>query len=206
MLKVFIIILQVLGWLIFCLATVVLGTWLRKHPSKTNAEITSRALHLLFWASVAPPTGFGFVYPGLTRYDEVLGIPSLSRFPVFSVAGSLGLLSGICLICISSVSLWLSGKGANAILLTQQLAKGNIYKLTRNPMSLGLYLSSVGMGLLVGSTYLTCAALLGVIPVHVFYLKYFEELELALRMGKSYLAYKQEVPFLLPRRTSPHHE
>jgi len=35
--------------------------------------------------------------------------------------------------------------------------------------------------------------------VHVFYLKYFEEHELALRMGPSYLEYKQRVPFLLPR-------
>jgi hypothetical protein len=37
------------------------------------------------------------------------------------------------------------------------------------------------------------------IPVHLFYLKYFEEYELELRLGPSYLEYKQQVPFLVPR-------
>jgi protein-S-isoprenylcysteine O-methyltransferase Ste14 len=49
---------------------------------------------------------------------------------------------------------------------------------------------------------MTLGALLVAIPVHVFYLKYFEEYELALRMGQSYVAYRQQVPFLLPRLTS----
>jgi protein-S-isoprenylcysteine O-methyltransferase Ste14 len=38
------------------------------------------------------------------------------------------------------------------------------------------------------------------IPVHVFYLKYFEEYELELRLGQEYLEYKRRVPFLLPKR------
>ena len=66
-------------------------------------------------------------------------------------------------------------------------------------MSLGFYLGAVGLGLIVGSTYMTLGALLVVIPVHVFYLKCFEEYELELRLGQSYVAYKQQVPFLLPR-------
>ena len=69
-------------------------------------------------------------------------------------------------------------------------------------MSLGFYLGAVGIGLLFGSTYMTLGALLVAIPVHAFYLKYFEEYELELRMGQSYLTYRQQVPFLLPRLTS----
>jgi protein-S-isoprenylcysteine O-methyltransferase Ste14 len=111
----------------------------------------------------------------------------------------LGLLIGTHLIVVSSVALLLWGKGANAFWLTKRLVVGNIYERMRNPMSLGLYLWSVGIGLLVGSTYMTLGALLVVIPVHVLYLKYFEEHELALRMGQPYLEYKQRVPFLLPR-------
>jgi protein-S-isoprenylcysteine O-methyltransferase Ste14 len=163
-----------------------------------NAEGASRVLHLLFWIGVAPLTGFGFFYPGLARYDELLGFNPLPRLPVMSAVGGLAFLSGVFLILVSNVSLWISGRGANALFLTKQLAEGGFYKLTRNPMSLGLYLGSVGIGLLVGSTYLTFGALLVVIPVHVFYLKYFEEYELELRMGPSYLVYKQRVPFLLP--------
>ena len=44
---------------------------------------------------------------------------------------------------------------------------------------------------------------MGLIPVlisaHIFYLKYFEELELILRFGKSYIEYKKRVPFLIPQ-------
>ena len=41
--------------------------------------------------------------------------------------------------------------------------------------------------------------LLGHIPAHIFYLKFFEERELELRFGESYMDYKQRVPFLIPR-------
>jgi protein-S-isoprenylcysteine O-methyltransferase Ste14 len=59
-----------------------------------------------------------------------------------------------------------------------------------------------GVGCYARSTYLTLYLLLGHIPAHLFYLKFFEERELALRFGESYAAYKQRVPFLVPRRRS----
>jgi len=40
---------------------------------------------------------------------------------------------------------------------------------------------------------------LGIIPAHVFFLKFFEELELELRFDESYKQYKQKVPFLIPK-------
>jgi protein-S-isoprenylcysteine O-methyltransferase Ste14 len=66
-------------------------------------------------------------------------------------------------------------------------------------MSLGYYLVCVGIGMLAGSTFVTLGALLFVIPAHVFFLKYFEELELELRFGEAYLDYKSRTPFLIPR-------
>lgn len=33
----------------------------------------------------------------------------------------------------------------------------------------------------------------------IFFLKFFEELELELRFGESYKQYKQKVPFLIPK-------
>jgi protein-S-isoprenylcysteine O-methyltransferase Ste14 len=66
-------------------------------------------------------------------------------------------------------------------------------------MSLGFYLICVGIGLMVGSTYITVGSLVGIIPVHIFYLKYFEEYELELRLGQSYIEYKGRVPLLVPR-------
>jgi protein-S-isoprenylcysteine O-methyltransferase Ste14 len=155
-------------------------------------------LHFLFWAGVVPPTGIGILYPGLTGFDAELGLSALPQQPLIRLAGVLGLLTGAYLIVVSNIALRYFGKGAHAFWLTKRLVSGNIYGRTRNPMSLGLYLASIGIGLLAGSTYLTMGALLGVIPVHVFYLKYFEEYELELRLGQSYLEYKQRVPFLLP--------
>jgi protein-S-isoprenylcysteine O-methyltransferase Ste14 len=108
-------------------------------------------------------------------------------------------LMGAYLFLASNIMLRLVGKGAHALRLTKQVVDVNIYSWTRNPMSLGLYLGSVGFGLLLGSTYWTFGALLLVIPVHIFYLRYFEEYELEQRLGRPYLVYKQKVPFLFPR-------
>jgi protein-S-isoprenylcysteine O-methyltransferase Ste14 len=192
--------LQMLGWLFFLAGTLILGAWLRSHPGKRNAESTSRILHLLFWMGVVPAAGLGVLYPGLTGFDQELGLIPLPRHPLVLTAGAVGLLVGTYLFIVSNIALGLSGDGAGAFLLTKRLVAANVYNRTRNPMSLGLYLGAVGLGLVVGSSYMTLGALLVVIPVHVFYLKYFEEYELALRLGPSYVAYKQRVPFLLPRR------
>lgn len=65
-------------------------------------------------------------------------------------------------------------------------------------MSLGYYLLALSVGFISSSTLLTLGFLLGLIPSHIFFLKYFEELELELRFGDSYIEYKQKVPFLIP--------
>ena len=76
--------------------------------------------------------------------------------------------------------------------------EADIYKYTRNPMSLGYYLFSLGVGLISGSTLLTLYVLLGLVPAHMFFLRFFEELELELRLGESYKEYKQKTAFLIP--------
>ncbi len=66
-------------------------------------------------------------------------------------------------------------------------------------MSLGYYLLGLSIGFLSGSSLLTLYVLLGLIPAHLFFLKYFEELELELRFGESYKQYKRKTPFLFPK-------
>ncbi len=74
-------------------------------------------------------------------------------------------------------------------------------------MSLGYYLIGLSIAFLSGSTLLTLYVLFGIIPAHLFFLKFFEELELELRFGESYKLYKQDVPFLFPRiSTNAHHK
>ena len=41
--------------------------------------------------------------------------------------------------------------------------------------------------------------LLALIPAHIFFLKYFEELELELRFGEAYCEYRYRTPFLIPK-------
>jgi protein-S-isoprenylcysteine O-methyltransferase Ste14 len=66
-------------------------------------------------------------------------------------------------------------------------------------MLLGYYLFALAIAFIPGSTLLTLGVLLGLIPAHIFFLKYFEELELQLRFGESYNEYKRKVPFLFPK-------
>ena len=66
-------------------------------------------------------------------------------------------------------------------------------------MSLGYYLFLLSVGFMSGSTLFTLGVLLGLIPAHIFFLKFFEELELEFRFGESYKQYRQKVPFLIPK-------
>jgi protein-S-isoprenylcysteine O-methyltransferase Ste14 len=198
----FVLILQALGWSTFGVGTALASFQLRREPSKTNAEKTSRLLHLLFWCVVAPPIGIGIFYPGLTHFDSELGINPLPRQPAVIIIGIGCFLAGVYFFIFSNLALIRFGKGLNAVILTKQLVVGDIYNRTRNPMALGFYLGAVGLGTAIGSTVITLGSILFVIPIHVFYLKYFEEYELEQRMGQSYLDYKQRVPFLFPNLTS----
>lgn len=110
-------------------------------------------------------------------------------------------IPGLYLLGISNRLLRARGHGANAFRLTKQVVEHDIYSATRNPMSLGYYLAALSLSLLVGSTVLTLYVLLGLIPAHLFFLKFFEERELELRFGEPYSQYRQTVPFLIPKRS-----
>ena len=191
--------LGLLGLLAFIMGGSILGLWLRRHPSKANAEKSSRIMHFLFFAGLGTPILISIFYPGLTHLDELVGLDPLPWKPFLLIIGILLAIPGLYLLGISNKSLRALGSGANAFRLTKQIVEKDIYKYTRNPMSLGYYLLALGIGLISGSTLLTLYVLLGIIPAHLFFLKFFEELELELRFGESYKQYKQKVPFLVPK-------
>lgn len=188
-----------LGILAFTVGVWILGLWLRKHPSKVNAEKSSRIVHFLFFAALGAPFLILLFYPGLTQLDELVGLNPLPFKPLFLIIGVVLAMPGLYLLGISNKLVRTQGGGANAFRLTRQIVEGNIYRYTRNPMSLGYYLFALSVGFISGSTLLTFGVLLGLIPAHIFFLKYFEELELELRFGESYKEYKQKVPFLIPK-------
>jgi protein-S-isoprenylcysteine O-methyltransferase Ste14 len=195
----FVLYLGLVGILVFTIGFGILGLRLRKRPSKVNAEKFSRIMHSLFFAGLVTPGLIIILYPGLLQLDEMLGLISLPIKPTFRVVGVILALPGIYLIGISNRLLRTIGNGANAFRLTKKIVQTNIYQHTRNPMSLGYYLFFLSLSLISGSTIVTLAILFGYIPVHLFFLKYFEELELELRFGETYMQYKQRVPFLIPK-------
>lgn len=189
---------QIIGCGFFFLITIALGIFLRKYPSEKARKTTTMFLHFIALFAFLLPVLIGIFYPGLSTYDDLLGIQSLPYKPL-RVAFSVILIPiGIFFVAISNFALLDHGRGQAAFFLTKNVVNGYVYNLIRNPMSLGFYLGCLALGFLSGSTYFTLWLLIEVIPAHIFYLKFFEELELRLRFGKSYIEYKERVPFLIP--------
>ena len=195
----FVLYLGLVGFFAFTVGVGILGLWLRRHPSKINAERSSRIMHSLFFAGLVAPGVVMLVYPGLTQLDGLVGVKSLPSSTIILIVGILFAFIGLYLLGNSNKLLRAQGNGANAFRLTDRIVETDIYQRTRNPMSLGYYLWSLSLGLISGSAFVTVVVLLGFIPAHIFFLKYFEEFELELRFGSSYRQYKEKVPFLIPR-------
>jgi len=189
----------VIGIVAFFIAALVLGMWLRAHRTKENAEKSSRVMHFFFFAGQIAPPIVAIFYPGLTRFDALLGLPSLPFKPFFLALGILLAIPGLYFMAVTNKLLRSLGSGTNAFILTKKIVDDDIYKRTRNPMSLGFYLLALTLGFGSGSTFATLVVVLGLIPAHIFFLKFFEELELELRFGASYLEYKKSAPFLIPK-------
>lgn len=200
-----VIVIQACGVLVFLVGSIWLGSVVRRRGSSRVAENASRVSHGLFWVALVLPGGIGVFYPGLTKYDALLGMPSLPARPVWIGVGAVLLLGGMTLLVGSNRFLMKKGRGAAAFLLTECLVSDGLYGRSRNPMSLGFYAVCLSVGMIAGSLAVTLGALLVIVPVHLFNLKYFEERELELRYGDAYADYRRRVPFLIPR-LRPRHE
>lgn len=161
--------LGLIGFLVFVLGVGVLGLWLRVHPSRGNAEKSSRIMHFLFFSGLVTPGTITLFYPGLTHLDEPIGVNSLPFKPLFLITGIILAIPGLYLFGSSNKLLRTLGIGANAFRLTKQIVEQDVYKYTRNPMSLGYYLLSLSIGFISGSTVITFVVLFGLIPAHVFF-------------------------------------
>jgi protein-S-isoprenylcysteine O-methyltransferase Ste14 len=189
---------QLVGVVGFCVGVLLLGLWLRRRPSVEAARRTSMVSHFLFHAGLSVPMVWGLFWPGITRFDRIVGLPSLPVPVVWEVLGGGLLLGGFYFAALSMIALLKWGRGLASFVLSQRVVEMSLYQRIRNPMALGWYLMCLGLAGCGCSTYLMLYLLLGHIPAHIFYLKFFEERELALRLGEGYAVYKQRVPFLIP--------
>ncbi len=100
----------------------------------------------------------------------------------------------------SVVNLALKGLGAPfTIALSKKLAVDWMYAWTRNPMVFTALAFLVSLGFWFQSLLFILWALLLFAPSLLFFVKVYEERELEVRFGPSYLEYKAKTPMLFPR-------
>jgi protein-S-isoprenylcysteine O-methyltransferase Ste14 len=102
---------------------------------------------------------------------------------------------------LTVINLALKGLGAPfAVALSRKLAVDWLYAWTRNPM----VLASLALGLSLGIWFQSILFVLWVIilftPALLVIVKVYEERELEIRFGASYLEYKSRTPMLFPRK------
>jgi protein-S-isoprenylcysteine O-methyltransferase Ste14 len=101
---------------------------------------------------------------------------------------------------LTVVNLALKGLGAPfAISLSRKLAADWMYAWTRNPMVLAGLAFLLALGIWFQSTLFILWVLILFTPALLMFVKIYEERELEIRFGASYLEYKSRTPMLFPR-------
>jgi protein-S-isoprenylcysteine O-methyltransferase Ste14 len=104
-----------------------------------------------------------------------------------------------CLLTV--VNLALKGLGAPfAIALSRKLAADWLYAWTRNPMVLAGMAWFLSLGIWFQSALFVLWVVILFAPAMLFFVKVYEERELEIRFGASYLEYKFRTPMLFPRK------
>ena len=131
--------------------------------------------------------------------DRRLGLRPLKIRRVNRILGGSLLVLGFSLGFWSIITQLTRGRGTPLpVMPTQELLTDGPFSYCRNPMTLGTILAYLGIGVGVG-TIAGTVFVLGLGASLLGYLRRFEEGELVERFGEAYLAYKREVPFIIPR-------
>ena len=141
---------------------------------------------------------------GGASIDRKLGWPPLDFGTLNPILGGLLMVTGFSFALWSIYDQFSRASGTPLpILPTQKLLVGGPFRYCRNPMTLGTVTAYLGIAVYAGTI-----AGIGIVlcfgTLLVLYLKLLEEKELAERFGEAYLAYKREVPFIIPRLPKRH--
>jgi protein-S-isoprenylcysteine O-methyltransferase Ste14 len=123
------------------------------------------------------------------------------KLPIPSAIGlTLVMITGAAFLLVV-VNLALKGFGAPFfIALSRKLAVDWLYAWTRNPMVLAALTFLLSLGIWFQSALFVLWALVLFAPALLFFVKVYEERELEIRFGASYLEYKARTPMLFPRK------
>ncbi|MCJ7449768.1 MAG: isoprenylcysteine carboxylmethyltransferase family protein [Bacteroidales bacterium] len=154
------------------------------------------------WTTTFVHFGLGFTFGvpivrAVTTYQDwsgwVLPIPSVIGFILVIITGAAFLLT--------VVNLALKGFGAPFfIALSRKLAADWLYAWTRNPMALAALAFFVSLGIWFQSALFVLWVLIVFAPAYIFFAKVYEERELEIRFGASYLEYKSRTPMFFSRK------
>jgi len=144
--------------------------------------------------------GFSFGVPiirAVTTYQDWAGW----TLPVPSEIGRVLVIITGAACSLVVVNLALKGLGAPFyIALSRRLAVDWSYAWTRNPMVLAALAFLVSLGIWFQSVLFVLWVIILFAPALLFFVKVYEERELEIRFGASYLEYKSRTPMLFPRR------
>ncbi len=121
--------------------------------------------------------------------------------PLPAEVGWLLMMATGTVVVLTVLNLAWRGLGAPfAIALSRRLAIDWMYAWTRNPMVLGGLTFLVALGLWFRSSLFVLWVLVLLMPAILVFVKGYEERELEIRFGASYLEYKARTPMLWPRK------
>jgi len=165
----------------------------REHPLGLRIAVLSLAgILFLYLLPLA-------VIRGGSSLDRTLGIPAFHLGAASCILGGVLGAVGLFFAVWSIGDEVTRGRGTPLpIMPTQELLTRGPFRYCRNPMTLGTILAYSGLGIAAG-TISGVGLVLCFGACLILYLKGIEEKELAERFGEAYLAYKREVPFILPR-------
>jgi protein-S-isoprenylcysteine O-methyltransferase Ste14 len=165
---------------------------LDRHPTKSGVVWITTFVQF----AVANLLGMGAIRAAITHQDWTdwaLPVPTEIGHVLVIVTGAATLLT--------VANLALKGLGAPFfIVLSRRLAADWMYAWTRNPMVLAIFAFLLSLGIWYQSVLFVLWALILFAPALLFSVKVYEERELELRFGASYLEYKSRTPMLFPRR------
>ena len=165
---------------------------LDQRPTASRAVWTTTFVHVALGFTL----GVSLIRALLTHGDWAgwkLPVPVEIGLALVIVTGAATLLTVL--------NLALRGLGAPFyIALSRKLASDWMYAWTRNPMMLAGLALLLSLGIWFQSALFVLWALLLVTPAMLFFLKVYEERELEIRFGASYLEYKARTPMLFPRK------
>ena len=182
-----------LGGSLIPIPLVFFGRWLLdRQPSPWQAVWVTTFIHYL----ILTPLGAAIIEASRyaqNRHAWLLPLPEWLGLGIM-------LVSGVMLILVI-FNLALKGLGAPfAIALTRVVATDWMYAWTRNPMILSAFAFLVGLGLWLQSSLFILWLLIVFSPAILIFLRVYEERELEIRFGKTYLDYKAKTPMFWPGR------